>query len=65
MWWINLVLICLTVSEKARFTENGPTDAHAMALALLTQSSRAKNSIKVFSAPLIPVTIDYRYVLCC
>ncbi len=46
----NLALICLTVSEKMRFTDAGrrtddgrKTDARATALALLTQSSRAKN----------------------
>ncbi len=48
IWWIatfpqNLAFICLTVSEKARFRDGRMTDARAMALALLTQSSRAKN----------------------
>ena len=39
-----LALIRLTVSEKTRFTDDGwTTDARATALALLTQSSRAKN----------------------
>ncbi len=37
----NLALIRLMVSEKMRFTDDGRmTDARAMALALLTQSSR-------------------------
>ncbi len=48
IWWIatfpqNLALICVTVSEKTRFTDGRTTDARATALALLTQSTRAKN----------------------
>ena len=44
----NLILLWLTVSEKTRFTDRRmtdgrTTDARATALALLKQSSRAKN----------------------
>ncbi len=54
IWWIgtfpqSLALICLTVSEKMRFTDDGRTDDRATALALLTQSSRAKNSVFIYS----------------
>ncbi len=50
IWWIatfpqNLALICLMVSEKTHFMDgqtDGRTDARATAIALLTQSSRAK-----------------------
>ncbi len=47
MGWIaafpqNLALIRLTVSEKTRFTDGRTMDARATALALLSQSSRAK-----------------------
>ena len=39
----DLALIPLTVSEKTRFTDDGQTkDACAMAITLLTQSSRVK-----------------------
>ncbi len=49
IWWIatfpqDLTLIPLTVSEKTRTTDGRPTtDVRATAIALLTQSSRAKN----------------------
>ncbi len=57
IWWIatfpqKIALIHLTVSEKTRFTDDDgrrTTDAHAMATALLTQSSRA-NKMFISSA---------------
>ncbi len=54
----NLALICLTVCEKMRFTDGQRTadagrtpDASAIALALLTQSSRAKKEISRGARP--------------
>ena len=50
MWWggsypQNLVWVHAAVSEKPEFTDDGrTTDACAMTEALLTKSSRAKNS---------------------
>ena len=50
IWWTatfpqKLALIRLLIFEKTRFTDGRTTtmDARALALALLTQSSRAKN----------------------
>ncbi len=52
IWWTAtfpniLALICFTVSEKTRFMDGRrTTDACVMAIALLTQSSRAKNEFE-------------------
>ena len=43
----NLPLICVTVSEKTRFMDGWTTDAHATALALLTESSRANKDQQI------------------
>ncbi len=61
IWWTatfpqNLALIPFVVSEKMRFTDDGrryrTTDARATAIALLTQSNRAKNLISEWFQPL-------------